>query len=341
MNEIQDNTYVVNLETGKLQLHFDKNTYLNLDQNLKNEIKRFFSFSRYANTWVSKASKNLYYPTQIAQRLGLENGGKIGEHISFEEKVQRKQEKAQRRAERYQSYLMNSKKKQENYQREFRECAKDWSWLTQPNINTSAGRAFTNQREKIVSRFEKGFEEMEKQAYYSDVIANAQRTAEGPKFNDIAYLSRQIEDRKKSIRRCEEYLSKLGDLMLSRQFNGEKLTDDKTNEITKRGIEINEQISIIKDELSFFEKKLNENGGVLHTKESLTARKVTHISYRRRTYPVKSFNKKTATIQNWLGTSKATWNVAYAEIKEVYTADDQIIILDRNNEPVHPIIKFK
>ncbi len=46
--------YIMNKETQKLELHFDKEDYLALDDDLKKEIKSNF-FSCRANAWVSRA----------------------------------------------------------------------------------------------------------------------------------------------------------------------------------------------------------------------------------------------------------------------------------------------
>src|SRR5712691_5840344 len=34
------------------------------------------------------------------------------------------------------------------------ENSKDWAYVTQPNINTSRGRSFTKQREKVLARYD-------------------------------------------------------------------------------------------------------------------------------------------------------------------------------------------
>jgi hypothetical protein len=39
---------------------------------------------------------------------------------------------------------------------EWRENSKDWAYVTQPNINTSSGRAFTRQREKVLNHYDAG-----------------------------------------------------------------------------------------------------------------------------------------------------------------------------------------
>jgi len=60
--------YVMNKETQKLELHFDKEDYLALDNDLKKEIKINFLFSRRANAWVSRAKfPNLWSAENVAK----------------------------------------------------------------------------------------------------------------------------------------------------------------------------------------------------------------------------------------------------------------------------------
>ena len=47
------NDYVMNMETHKLEFHFEKEDYLALPEDLKKEINNNFLFSGKSNTWVS------------------------------------------------------------------------------------------------------------------------------------------------------------------------------------------------------------------------------------------------------------------------------------------------
>ena len=101
---MNDGTYIRNLETGKLELHFSRADYLALPHDVKSDIKRYFRFSRAASCWTSKAkAPNLHYPESIAKRAGLTDGGEEGERLSFAEQVEAKQARAERRAERYEA----------------------------------------------------------------------------------------------------------------------------------------------------------------------------------------------------------------------------------------------
>ncbi|MBR4590179.1 MAG: hypothetical protein IKO36_05880, partial [Bacteroidaceae bacterium] len=76
------NYYIHNKETGKIELHFDKDDYLALTNDQKRAIKSNFLFSRGTGAWVSRCKyPNLYRPIKVAEALGLVNEGEIGERL--------------------------------------------------------------------------------------------------------------------------------------------------------------------------------------------------------------------------------------------------------------------
>ena len=60
----------------------------------------------------------------------------------------------------------------------------DVAFFTQPNINSSAGRAFSNRRNKMFAAWEKGFDEFKKSEYYAERAEAARHTAAGTKPTD-------------------------------------------------------------------------------------------------------------------------------------------------------------
>lgn len=124
--------YIMNKETQKLELHFDKDDFMALPDALKSEIKSNFLFSRKSGAWVSRAKfPDLYRAEAVAKKLGLDNGGKCGETLTFAEQMERKAEKA------------------EALQKSINDMQGDVAFFTQPNINSSAGRAFSNRRNTV------------------------------------------------------------------------------------------------------------------------------------------------------------------------------------------------
>jgi hypothetical protein len=159
--------YLLNKETQKIEMHFEKSEYQALTEEQKKEIKSTFLWSNYAKAWVSRSIHYHYRAEEIAKKLGLENAGSVGERLSYAEELERKAEKAEARAERYEQYSENAEKRAERLQADFNEYRKDWSWLTQPIIAGHSGsQAFKRHKDKVIARYERGFEEYHKSEYY-------------------------------------------------------------------------------------------------------------------------------------------------------------------------------
>ena len=151
--------YINNLETGHIELHFEKSEYMALTDAQKSELKSYFSWSKYATAWVSKSTKDHYYAKQIAAKLGFAEEEKHGERLSFAEEIERKAEKAGHRAERMEEHAENAERRGDQMTAPLNSMHGDIAFFTQPNINSSAGRAFTNYRNRLYERSHKGFEE--------------------------------------------------------------------------------------------------------------------------------------------------------------------------------------
>lgn len=266
--------YVLNQETQKIELHFDKSDYMNLSDELKKEIKSAFLFSGKAKAWVSRSTNNHYRALQVANKLGLSDAGKIGERLNYEEELERKAEKAEARAERYEQYSENAEKRAENLQADFNKYRKDWSWLTQPIIAGHAGsRAFANHKNKVMARYEKGFEEYEKSAYYQDRAATARATANNAKLKDRVYLHNRIKECNKNLKTyqqsvvaCEENIYKIQQGQELKSWNGNLLTiEGQENRIA----DTLEKYDYEYGKLEFFEKCLADLGGIQFSKENI------------------------------------------------------------------------
>ncbi len=196
--------YLLNKETQKIEMHFDKQEYLALSDEQKREIKSRFLWSRTAGAWVSRSKNNHYFALQVAKKLNLEDAGAVGERLSYEEELNKKAEKAEARSERYEEYADNAQKRAENMQAGFNECRKDLSWLTQPNINSARGRAFTRSREKIINRYRQGFEEYRKSDYFKERAEVARQTADKKQLENPIYLHNRIKECKRNITKLEK-----------------------------------------------------------------------------------------------------------------------------------------
>lgn len=92
---------ILNRETGKIELHFSREEYMQMPDEQKSELKSAFLWSRSASAWVSRTKvPNNWWAEQISAKLGAEDGGATGECLSFAEQMERKAEKAETRADR-------------------------------------------------------------------------------------------------------------------------------------------------------------------------------------------------------------------------------------------------
>ncbi|MBV6717285.1 DUF3560 domain-containing protein [Paenibacillus chitinolyticus] len=248
------NKYVLNRETQKIELRFTKEEYKSMPEEQKKELKRFFSWSRHVGAWVSKSTNNHYSAVRVAEQLGFTNGGQEGERLSFAEQLERKVEKAERRAERYEGYADNAANRAEGLQKEFKELRKDWSWLTQPNINSSRGRAFTNQRNRVLERYRKGFEEYRKSEYFKGRAEIAHATANQTELNSKPYLNNRIEECRKNLRALEKNIAK---------------AEERNNEEWLQRLLDRMEYEV--DKLAFFQNRMDEIGGVEYSKSTVKA----------------------------------------------------------------------
>ncbi|MEH2932477.1 DUF3560 domain-containing protein [Candidatus Ventrimonas sp. KK005] len=201
------NDYVMNMETHKLELHFEKEDYLALPEDLKKEINNNFLFSGKTNAWVSRAKfPNLQRAEEVAKKLGLTDGGKTGERLSFEEQMERKAKRAQERSEQCELKSDQAAERGKALQKPAEDMGGDTAFFTQPLINSSADKAFANERNRMFAAWDKGLEEFKKSEYYARKAETARRTAQGTMPTDKAFLDRKIKETERIIRAQRKYL---------------------------------------------------------------------------------------------------------------------------------------
>lgn len=266
--------YIMNKETGKLELHFDKTDYLKLPEENKSEIKSNFLFSRASGAWVSRCKfPNLYRAEQIAKKLGLENGGKVGETLTFEEQQQVKAEKAERRAERYEARADRAAEAGKQLQEPINRMHGDISFFTQPNINSSGGRAFTNRRNRMFASYERGFEEFKKSEYYQERAEVARQTADNTRPTDKGFIDRRIKDAEKTIKAQAANLKEY-EKRLERLNNGEELKHWNGELVTVEEVEnwIEKASDIMENAISksiYYHECMEAVGGVAFAPENI------------------------------------------------------------------------
>lgn len=333
---MSNSNYIMNMETQKLELHFDKSDYMGLSDDMKGEIKSNFLWSRSANAWVSRAKfPHLYRAEEVAKKLGLENGGKSGEMLTFAEQMERKAERAEARAERYDDRADRANERGEALQKPINAMHGDIAFFTQPNINSSAGRAFTNRRNRMFAAYNKGFEEFKKSEYYAERAAIARQTADGTKPTDKGFIDRRIKDAEKTIETWRKRLE-LYQKTLEKIKNGEKVKNGCGDTLTEADImeNIEKAELIIENAISksiYYHECLEAVGGIAFSQANIKPGYIVEID-RWGKCRVASTGKVniTFTIMEG-GAAGCGLKAAYAEIKSIISEEVP-------EKPMHPFV---
>jgi hypothetical protein len=266
--------YIFNLETTKIELHFDKADYDALSDEKKRELKGAFLWSNRGKCWVSRAKEpNLWRAKEIAKKLGFTEERRSGERLTYAEQLERQAERAEERAERYDGYAANAQGRAVQLQKPINSMHGDIAFFTQPNINSSAGRAFTNRRRKMLEQYERGFEEYRKSAYFTNRAKTARETASQAKLEDPAYLDRRIKECKKEIRQREKNVIYYEEILYAVE-NGEKktwrggelATIESVTPVIERQLELIEKAI---DKQGFLENCFDKLGGHRFSKDNI------------------------------------------------------------------------
>lgn len=266
--------YIINRETEKLELHFDKSEYQALSDTEKSTIKSSFLFSKRGGCWVSRAKiPNLWRAEQVAKGLGAENQGKTGETLTFEEKMERKAARAEERAERIDARADAAEQRGEALQKPINDMHGDIAFFTQPNINTSAGRAFTNQRRKMFAAFERGMDEFKKSEYYAERAETARQTANSAKNPDKGFCERRIREARANIRaqnrnltHYQEYLEKMDAGETVKRYDGTEITRAEVLEWLENA---EERIEAEISKACYYQSCIDAQGGIPYSRENV------------------------------------------------------------------------
>lgn len=322
--------YIINRETEKLELHFDKSEYQALSDDQKSTIKSNFLFSRYGGCWVSRAKiPNLWRAEQVAKSLGAENQGKTGELLSFEEKMERKAARAEERAERMDARADAAEQRGEQLQKPINARRGDIAFFTQPNINTSSGRTFTRQREKMFAAFERGMDEFKKSEYYAERAEAARRTANLENSKDKAFCDRRVKDAQKNIKAIQKNLDHCHAMLecdgmgeQQKRFDG---TPIERAEIERWIEDAEERLESEISRLCYYQSCIDDLGGVQFSKENIKPGYVVKIKHYNNCTVLRTGPK------NIIYRTPNGFNLtaAYAEILEIVKAEETI-------KPTHP-----
>lgn len=289
-----NNYFIENLETGKIELHFDKSLYMALEESQKSQIKSNFLFSRYSSAWISRRKyPNLYGLKDLAKSLGLEDGGTEGERLSFEEQEQNRIARAERRADRYEYKAEKADKEGERLTAPIDRMHGDIAFFTQPNINTSAGRAFTRQRDRMWNSWERGMEEHHKADHYRDRAETARKSAELPA---IDFCQRRIDEAAAAIRKLQKWTTPDPDRIAAEQ-----------------------------SKIDYYTALIEQQGGIKYNKENINKGDLLKVKTWGlvkvvRTGPKNITFEFTASHMTYADGSPMQGKAAYSEILEVVTA---------------------
>lgn len=312
-----ENYFILNKETGKIELHFAKETYMALTAEQKSAVKSNFLWGRSSGRWISRCKwPNTSTAERCAASLGLENAGETGERLTFAEQMERKAERAENRADRYENRADAAEKRGEALQKPINDMHGDIAFFTQPNINSSAGRAFTSRRERMWASFEKGFSEFNKSAYWQDRAKTARRTAEQKELKDRAFLDRRIRERESDIRKLtksieswEGYAATIDKGQIPRDEHGWEVKRNK-EQILSQVETWTERLEAKLDELGFYQDCLEQLGGIGFSRENVKPGYLVKVQ-RWGVVEVLSTGPKNFTAKEY------GWPMQYAEIIEI------------------------
>lgn len=325
---MENKAYIFNLETTKIELHFEKSEYDALSDEQKSNLKSAFLWSSRGKCWVSRAKEpNLWRAKEVAKSLGFTDEQREGERLTYAEQIERQSERAEARAERYEAYAGNAIGRAEQLQKPINDMQGDIAFFTQPNINTSAGRAFANRRNRMFEQYKKGFEEYRKSEYFKERAQTALATASKAQFKDPAYLDRRIKECKKEIRSREKNIISYEETLYAiekgetkKRYNGEILTAEEVSSWIERELELVEKAM---DKQGYLENCLDELGGIRFGKDSIKVGYVVTVKHYGKvevlsTGPV-NFTYKILSG----GAAGCTLKAAYAEIGEIVSAKEK------------------
>lgn len=320
-----ENYYIFNRETCKLELHFDKADYDALSDAQKQSIKSAFLWGRRSGCWISRSKEpNLWRAEQIAKALGLTDAGKTGERLSFAAQQERKAEKAEHRAERFEASADRAAARGEALQKPINDMRGDVAFFTQPNINSSAGRAFTRKRDRMFAAYEAGFKEFNKSAYYRERAAIAHNTAAQKGLQDKGFISRRIAECESSLRKLRKNIDHYDDLkqrlgrgVTIKRISGEPLSLDTVNDLIETTLD---RMEAQLDKLGYYQDALDALGGVEFSQDNIKPGYIVEVKHFGACRVV-STGPKNITYQT--GVDGIVLTAAYAEIGGIVKAEEK------------------
>jgi hypothetical protein len=204
-----ENAYYILNSDNKVELHLSGlESYRSLSETAKTAVKRAFVWGRQRGAWVSR-SKDSGIPYSM-KHYGIPFHGEQ-ERTTYEDARERRIEKAEHKAERHEEWAAARERNAVSLQSEFNKLRKDWAWLTQPNVNTSGGRSFTNSRNSVIARYDKGFEEMKAAQRHEERAAHFLKIASESELKSESYLINRVKENEKNVREFARFTENYSD----------------------------------------------------------------------------------------------------------------------------------
>lgn len=256
--------YLINLETGKVNIFSEKQFFELLTAEQKDTIRRYCLWSRTQNCWISKAkSENAGYLRRQLDSMSFIYKEAIGEKLSFEQQIQREKEKSESRAERALARAAKSDERSEQLYGQAKSMAGQIP-LGQPIlVGHHSEKADRNFRDRIHNKFGKAFEEMDKADFYRKQAEWARKEADGKKYEDPFYLGNRIKECERDLKVC------------NRRLEGKFYAHSKPEPVSdKERIFYEERLGHIREKLDFYKKCLSKiPGQITLEKKTRTNRK--------------------------------------------------------------------
>jgi len=289
-------SFIRNLETGKVELHFSKADYMALSDTQKSSIKSAFLFSGHARCWVSRATRNDWRAVQVATGLGLTDDGETGQRLSFAEQQERIVERAQERVERMEAHAEKAEHRAAAaFERADLREEKSGIPLGQPIlVGHHSERRHRRAIERSDNAMRKGIEESDKAKYFAARAAAAECTAGQGQMQSKRYLQNRIDENAAELRDIDRKLNK------------------PENQIHVEWLERLRKVRAeYQEKLDYFQAAMNALGGVAFSRANVRPGDVVKI--RGRWEQVVKANGKTVAV-----TSCFPWAMKYAwaEVQE-------------------------
>lgn len=319
-----DKKYILNRETGKIELHFEKSEYEALPEDKKRVLRSNFLFSRRADAWVSRAKfPNLYSAKRAAEELGFTEGEKVGERLTYAEQMQRQTERAEARADRYLGYADKAEQRGAALQKDLKDRSGDIAFFTQPIIPGHAGsESFARRRQQIYDRYDRGMEEYRRSEYFRERAAVAQATADSAKLKNMTYLNNRIKECQSSVKKVRENIAHYEKLL--EELKDPESAASKSGRYTVETVnswleDALERIEMLIDKQGFFENCVEELGGFQFSKDNIKPGYVVMI--RKSKFKVMKANPRTVLAKCLTTGMLLTYD--YAEIQEVISSEEE------------------